>query len=194
MNPSDSGESSEPAAQDAEAEANRLKADGNTAFKRKDYASAIDAYSQAIYLTPDSHLLYSNRSAAYLIIKEWESAIHDARKCLELEPSFLKAYPRLGAALIECGLYKEARQVLEQGMSLVDKPDADLKRLLPMAIAGIDPRCRAERPKRAEFETQEKIGKGSFVTVEGFIHLPAMLTSWSRSIGCCIRLADPLLR
>ena len=69
MNPSDSGESSEPAAHDAEAEANRLKADGNTAFKRKDYASAIDAYSQAIALTPDSHLLYSNRSAAYLITK-----------------------------------------------------------------------------------------------------------------------------
>jgi stress-induced-phosphoprotein 1 len=55
-----------------------LKAQGNKAFAAKEWDTAIDMFTQAIHLDPKSHVLYSNRSAAYAGKKQWDDALKDA--------------------------------------------------------------------------------------------------------------------
>ena len=77
-------------------EAEKLKSKGNTLMSSKQYDSAIEAYSQAIKLDGTNAVFYSNRAAAYSSKGEHESAVADAEKAIELDPSFTKAYHRLG--------------------------------------------------------------------------------------------------
>lgn len=55
--------------------------------------------NQAIELDPSNHVLYSNRSASYASIKDFNKALEDANKCVELSPGWSKGYGRKGAAL-----------------------------------------------------------------------------------------------
>ena len=56
--------------EDYEKIANDLKDKGNEAFQAGRNDEAIKYYSQAIDIDPDNHVLYSNRSAAYMKIKQ----------------------------------------------------------------------------------------------------------------------------
>lgn len=58
-----------------------------------------DKFTQAIALTPDNHILYSNRSAAYASKRDYENALKDADKTTELKPDWPKGWSRKGAAL-----------------------------------------------------------------------------------------------
>ena len=49
------------------------------------------AYTKALeFSLIDSHLLYSNRSAVYLTMKDFENALADAKKCIEAKPDWSK--------------------------------------------------------------------------------------------------------
>jgi len=65
-----------------------LKALGNKAFSAKDFQTAIKHYSDAIEAAKDPqadavHVLYSNRSACYSGLRDWENAEKDADKVSE---------------------------------------------------------------------------------------------------------------
>ncbi|KAF2967512.1 hypothetical protein GQX73_g6043 [Xylaria multiplex] len=60
------------------AHAEDLKAQGNKAMTSKDYARAIDLYSQALGLHPGNAIFLSNRAAAYSAARDHESARADA--------------------------------------------------------------------------------------------------------------------
>ncbi|KAK7742246.1 Hsp90 cochaperone [Cytospora paraplurivora] len=79
--------------------ADELKALGNKAIAAKNFDEAIDKFTQAIALTPDNHILYSNRSAAYASKRDYEHALQDANKTTELKPDWPKGWSRKGAAL-----------------------------------------------------------------------------------------------
>lgn len=73
----------------------QLKEKGNECVKKLNFPQAIRFYSQAIReATNDSsdihHILYSNRSLAYLKNKEYYYALADAEKTIELAPNFVK--------------------------------------------------------------------------------------------------------
>ncbi len=62
-----------------------LKAKGNAAFSAKNFDEAIGHYTQAIEAATDNtadavHVLYSNRSACYSGLKQWEKALEDAEE------------------------------------------------------------------------------------------------------------------
>lgn len=78
--------------------ANELKDKGNEAFQAGDVEGAIRLFTQAIDLDPDNHVLFSNRSAAYMKADSISKALHDAEKCVELAPNWAKGYNRLGVA------------------------------------------------------------------------------------------------
>lgn len=61
-------------------QANELKNQGNKAFQAKDYDLAIDLFSQAIKLEPTNHVLWSNRSGAWVGKKQWTEALADAEE------------------------------------------------------------------------------------------------------------------
>jgi len=62
-----------------------------------------------------------NLSACYLKTKEYKDAIESARKALELEPSSVKGYWRLGCALTEIGEWQEANNALTNALEI--EPD-----------------------------------------------------------------------
>lgn len=95
-------ESSAPAAPSAvdKAAADKHKAAGNAQMSAKKYDDAIKSYTSAIALDSTNAVYYSNRAAAYSSKNEHSSAVLDAEKAIETDPSFVKAYHRLGCAAL----------------------------------------------------------------------------------------------
>jgi len=62
----------------------------------KQYDQAINSYSQAIALDSTNPVYYSNRAAAHSSKGDHLSAVGDAEKAITVDPSFVKAYHRLG--------------------------------------------------------------------------------------------------
>jgi len=97
------------------------KALADAAFRSANYKLAIQEYSNAITLDPDYHILYSNRSAAYLACGEKSKALADAKKCVALKPEFVKGHSRLASSMISLGRWNEARNVYKHILSSLDK-------------------------------------------------------------------------
>ena len=79
--------------------AEKMKAKGNQHMAQREYELALDAYSKAIELSPNgaqTHVYYSNRSAAHCYLEQYEEAAEDSKKSLELNPTYGKAHARLG--------------------------------------------------------------------------------------------------
>ncbi|KAI1308444.1 Hsp90 cochaperone [Mortierella claussenii] len=98
--------------------AEEFKAQGNKAFLAKDYPTAIDFFSKAIDLDPTNHVLYSNRSACYASLKNYEKALEDGNKTVELKADWGKGYGRKAVALFALGRYPEANDVYEEGLKI----------------------------------------------------------------------------
>lgn len=56
----------------------------------KHYAAAVHLYTQAIDLQPDNAVLYANRAFAHIKIEEYGSAVMDASKAIEADPTYAK--------------------------------------------------------------------------------------------------------
>lgn len=94
-----------------------LKQQGNAALKQGDVAAAIKYYSQAIDLDTSNHVLYSNRSAAHCKKEDYEAALVDAQKCIDIKPDWIKGYTRKGTALQFLKRYTEAILAYEDGLA-----------------------------------------------------------------------------
>ena len=71
--------------------AEELKAKGNDAFKEKRYDEAVECYTKAISAGGLlNHVLFSNRCACFVALKEYGSALADADKCVRLKPDWGK--------------------------------------------------------------------------------------------------------
>jgi DnaJ family protein C protein 7 len=90
----------------------RMKQEGNAAFKAGRYQEAIDLYSQAVEVDPSNKntnsKIYQNRALCHTRQKSWRQAIADAEKALELDPSYTKARKTRAKALGESGNWEEA--------------------------------------------------------------------------------------
>ena len=89
-------------------QADDLKSQGNAALADGRVDEALSLYGEAIALQPDSHVLYSNRSAAYCKSKRYAEALTDAEKVNELKPDWAKVGRRLsqlGYFSVSCGIY-----------------------------------------------------------------------------------------
>ncbi|KRY50815.1 Stress-induced-phosphoprotein 1 [Trichinella britovi] len=93
-----------------------LKDAGNIALSQENYAEAIDLYTKAIKLDPNNYILYSNRSAAHAKNKNYDEALADAEKTIELKPDWAKGYSRKAAALSLLGKGVDAIYTLSTGL------------------------------------------------------------------------------
>lgn len=103
------------------------KQKGNAAYSSGDFNEAIEAYSAAIELSPGQSGLYSNRSAAYLMLGDFENALSDANKCILLQSESYKGYGRKGAVYYAMSKYERAIAVYKEGLKVC--PDEKLLRV-----------------------------------------------------------------
>ncbi|XP_054719105.1 tetratricopeptide repeat protein 28-like [Uloborus diversus] len=89
----------------------------NAACQSGDFASAIKLYTEAIVLDPGNHVLYSNRSAAYIKLGKFGKALQDAIKARELHPKWPKAYYRQGVALQCLGRHADSLAAFASGLA-----------------------------------------------------------------------------
>eukprot|EP01084_Bolivina_argentea_P192179 329979_1 len=75
--------------------AQKLKVEGNKLFKQHKYSQSVTKYSEAIKLDPNNSILYANRAAAFISLKQFKNAEIDAERSIELDPKYLKGYMRL---------------------------------------------------------------------------------------------------
>ena len=88
--------------------AEELKSKANDFFKDKQYGYAIDLYTEAIALNPNSAIYFGNRSMAYLRTESYGYALNDATKAISVDPSYIKGYYRRATANMALGRHKAA--------------------------------------------------------------------------------------
>jgi hypothetical protein len=67
----------------------------------KHFAAAVEAYTGALELLP-SAVLFANRAAAHLALEAYGSALADAEKSVEADPTYVKARAATGRGLWIC--------------------------------------------------------------------------------------------
>ncbi|KAG6011861.1 hypothetical protein E4U43_008070 [Claviceps pusilla] len=97
-------------------QAEGLKSKGNAAMAQKDYPTAIDFYTQALKMHPSNAVFLSNRAAAHSAAKDHASARVDAEAAVAVDPSYTKAWSRLGLARFALGDAKGAMDAYGKGI------------------------------------------------------------------------------
>jgi len=97
---------------------NELKERGNQALNAEKFDEAVAAYTEAIALDGQNHVLYSNRSAAFAKAGKFQEALEDAEKTIQLNPTWPKGYSRKGAAAAGLHDYMKAFEAYNEGKSL----------------------------------------------------------------------------
>ncbi|CAI5735738.1 unnamed protein product [Hyaloperonospora brassicae] len=94
------------------------KRDGDDALRKKDYAFAIECYSEALELDPKNDWVYLHRSIAYAAQKDHVKAAEDASKCIRLNYHQVEGYYRLALALHAAGQHDQALSTLYRGQEV----------------------------------------------------------------------------
>uniref|UniRef100_A0A3B4AVR5 Uncharacterized protein n=1 Tax=Periophthalmus magnuspinnatus TaxID=409849 RepID=A0A3B4AVR5_9GOBI len=76
------------------------KVNGNQACQQGEYALAVHLYSEALSADPQNCILYSNRSAAYLRLGQYSTALDDAIKARLINPKWPKVRGRTPSNLV----------------------------------------------------------------------------------------------
>jgi tetratricopeptide (TPR) repeat protein len=127
--------------------ASELKDEGNAHFAAKRYQKAVESYTKGLDLAEDSELraiLYSNRSAAHLDLRNFKDAVHDATEAVKANPTWPKGHSRLAAALGAIKDYEGAAAAAAKAASL-DPSSSELKKAATIAA------------KIAESEREERL-------------------------------------
>ncbi|XP_038646985.1 small glutamine-rich tetratricopeptide repeat-containing protein beta isoform X2 [Scyliorhinus canicula] len=106
-----------PSAQDA-IRAEQLKNEGNNYIKEENYRAAVDSYSQAIELDPNSAVYFCNRAAAQSKLNNYTAAIEDCKRAIAIDPDYSKAYGRMGLALTSLNKHSEAITYYQKAVEL----------------------------------------------------------------------------
>jgi serine/threonine-protein phosphatase 5 len=166
-------------------QADALKAIANKFFVENKYQQALDYYSQAIELNPNSAILFGNRAFAHLKLENYGTAIEDATKAIEIDPKYIKAYYRRGAANVLLGKHQIALKDFKQVTTFLPR-DKDAKDKYNECLKAV---------RRAKFEeaiasektkpVSETIDLANIVVEESYdgLHMPAVLTpEWVKSL------------
>jgi histone-lysine N-methyltransferase SETD3 len=111
-----------------------MKSLADSAFRKKEYAVAAQLYTEAIECQQQEQeqeetcKLYSNRSATYCALHEYELALRDADLIIAMMPNWDRGYFRKAKAFEGLGLYEDAKQALQA--ALAREPNEQNKRAL----------------------------------------------------------------
>ncbi|KAI7982545.1 E3 ubiquitin-protein ligase CHIP [Camellia lanceoleosa] len=102
----------------ASKQAEQLRQDGNTYFKKDRFGAAIDAYTEAITLCPNVPVYWTNRALCHRKRNDWTKVEEDCRRAIQLDNNSVKAHYMLGLALLQKEEYAEGIKELERALDL----------------------------------------------------------------------------
>lgn len=105
----------------------RLKAEANALHREGSYQAAYQKYSEAIKEKPDKavlSILYANRAASCLALKEYMDGFHDGQNAAKLDPTYVKAWARMGTAAHVLGMWSACRYAWQSALACL--PTANL--------------------------------------------------------------------
>lgn len=153
-------------------QAEELKLEGNKAMARKEFNEAISKYTEAIKLAPKNAVYLSNRAAAYSSLRDHESAVKDAEAAIKIDPSYSKAYSRLGLAKYALNKPKDALEAYKQGLEKEgDKPSDAMKKGYETAKKRVEEQLEVSSPEPTARDTNS----GSSAPGAGFPDLSSLL-------------------
>ncbi|KAK3578272.1 hypothetical protein CHS0354_010473 [Potamilus streckersoni] len=145
-----------------------LKNQGNACVKSGNYGEAVLHYSHGIKLEPGNHLLYSNRSLAFLKLQQYYLALEDAKQSIKLQPNWPKGFFRKGEVEYQSGNCTLAIMSYKQAL-LLDPSNSEIQDAL-------------DRAKREAVKLRKELSREPWIfSAIGFV------------IGLCIVLADQYL-
>lgn len=141
-----------------------LKAKGNDCYKNGEIDDAINNWSSAISIVENNDndknilkVLYSNRSSAYLKLKNKEKALDDANKCINLDNTWIKGFIRKGDVLHAMGKYIEAYNAYNEG-NRIDSNDNSIKQkmetMMNLIARSSEQQSRSSSSSSGEIYTQ----------------------------------------
>ncbi|KAM5187587.1 tetratricopeptide repeat protein 28 isoform 2-T2 [Callospermophilus lateralis] len=134
----------------------------NQACHDGDFHTAIVLYNEALAVDPQNCILYSNRSAAYMKIQQYDKALDDAIKARLLNPKWPKAYFRQGVALQYLGRHADALAAFASGLAQDPK---SLQLLVGMVEAAMKSPMRDSLEPTYQQLQKMKLDKSPFVVV-----------------------------
>lgn len=114
------------------ARAEREKIKGNEYYRVGENENALACYSRSIALYPTNAVVHANRAMANLRLNNIEGAEYDCTLALDLDPLYIKAWSRRGAARFKMGKYREAADDYAAALKL-DSSNESLKALIEQA-------------------------------------------------------------
>jgi len=110
-----------PSAEELESRKSRAeerKTKGNELMKSERYEEALAAYTDAISLNNKNAVYFCNRAAAHSKLGNHQEAVEDCVTALEIDPTYSKAYGRMGLAFSALGRHDEALERYKKSASI----------------------------------------------------------------------------
>lgn len=98
--------------------ADKHKSEGNELMKQEKFKEALEQYNKAIEIDASNAVYYCNRAAAYSKISDFINSIEDCKNALKIDPSYGKAWGRLGLALLSNNQFEEAYEAYNKAIQL----------------------------------------------------------------------------
>ena len=114
-------------------------------------------YTKALDLDKSNHTIYSNRSAAYLQTRQYESALADAEMCIKLNEKWAKGHIRKGNVYLQQKKFDEAENIYKNGLDICNE-----KQALNKALDDLD------FQRIGQMDKQDKIVGGRHAQAEKF--------------------------
>jgi stress-induced-phosphoprotein 1 len=115
------------------AEAQQMKQEGNDAYKKKDFPTALSKYGKAMELDPNEITYYLNTAAVHFEMKNYTECVSTCNKAIDLGREnradfkhIAKALARMGNAYRKSGDLKNAKMAYEKALTEHRTPDYKL--------------------------------------------------------------------
>uniref|UniRef100_A0A8C0F3P8 Sperm associated antigen 1 n=1 Tax=Bubo bubo TaxID=30461 RepID=A0A8C0F3P8_BUBBB len=141
--------------------ATREKEKGNEAFATGDYVEAVTYYTRSISVIPTA-AAYNNRAQAEIKLQDWESALHDCEKVLDMEPGNVKALMRRATVHNQLQNYQTAIEDLNKVLCVEPANAIAKKNLLEIEkeLKGLKPETRGKGKRILIQDTEDSGGDG----------------------------------
>jgi len=163
-----------------------FKAKGNEFYTKNNFKDAVTWYGKAIQEAPKEAVYYSNRSAAFAGLRQWDESLKDATKAAELKPDWPKGHYRRGVALQELGQFSEAVSSYKKGLQY-DPGNAEMKSRLEECerrVAKTKPKFNKDGSPMSQAQSLKEDGNEMFKSSQ----YEKAVEFYTRAIALCTEL------